>query len=128
MHNRLTPLAKQLRRNSTTAETLLWRKLRNRQMNGHKFRRQQPLGPYIADFVCHELRLIIELDGGQHANTLDRDQTRDAYLRTLGYKILRFWNNEVLENLEGVLMSIAKFAPPPPPPARGGATLQSRPR
>lgn len=122
MQNRLTPLAKQLRRQATDAETLLWRKLRNRQMNGHKFRRQQPIGPYIVDFVCPELRLVVELDGGQHAGAFERDQARDAYLRALGYTVLRFWNNEVFENLEGILTSIAEITPPPTPPARGGAT------
>jgi len=118
MQNRLTPLAKQLRRNATDAENLLWHKLRNRQMNGHKFRRQQPLGTYIVDFVCHELRLVVELDGGQHAVDTERDQTRDAHLRAQGYTVLRFWNNEVFENFEGVLTTIAEIAPP----ARGGAT------
>ena len=96
--------------------------MRKRQKNGLKFRRQQPLGPYIVDFVCPEIRLVVELDGGQHAVDVKRDQTRDAYLRTMGYTILRFWNNEVFENLEGVLTTIAEFTPPPSPPARGGAT------
>ncbi len=98
--------ANELRRNSTDAERLLWSKLRNRQLNGFKFRRQVPIGPYIADFVCWELKLIIEVDGGQHAEQAERDLARSRYLETKGFKIVRFWNNEVLGNIEGVLETL----------------------
>jgi len=121
MQKTLTPLAKRLRRDATPAETLLWRQLRNRQLGGHKFRRQQPIGAYIVDFICPELKLVVELDGGQHADVGNRDQERTAYLESSGFTGLRFWNNTVFENLEGVLMVIADFTPPPTPPARGGA-------
>ena len=118
MQKPLTPLAKRLRREATAAESLLWQRLRNRQL-GYKFRRQQPIGPYIVDFVCPELKLVVELDGGQHADARNRDQVRTAYLESSGFTVLRFWNNAVFENLEGVLTVIADFTPTPP--ARGGA-------
>jgi very-short-patch-repair endonuclease len=95
--------AKQLRRNSTEPERKLWQHLRLKIVEGHKFRRQQPVGPYICDFVCLENKLVIELDGGQHSWTTQHDVERDAWLRERGYKVLRFWNAEVLKNLDGVL-------------------------
>jgi very-short-patch-repair endonuclease len=96
-------LAKKLRYESTEAEKLVWRYLRARRLDGLKFRRQHPIGEYIADFVCLENRIIIEIDGGQHANERNKDREREAWLKNQGFKVLRFWNNEVLENLEGVL-------------------------
>ena len=98
---KLTPLARNLRRNQTDAEKRLWWHLRSRQLEGAKFVRQEQLGPHIADFACREARLAIELDGGQHSPEDDapRTQTIEAY----GYRILRFWNHDVLENTEGVL-------------------------
>lgn len=123
MQKPLTPFAKQLRRDATPAETLLWHQLRNRQLGGHKFRRQQPIGPYIVDFVCPELKLVVELDGGQHAETHSRDQARIAYLESSGFTVLRFWNNAVFENLEGVLTVIADFTPPPNPSRKGRGAL-----
>jgi very-short-patch-repair endonuclease len=96
--------ARQLRRAATDAERKLWSALRDRQLDGFKFRRQQSIGPYVVDFVCHETRLVIELDGGQHA---DRDETaRTGRIKADGYRIIRFWNNDVLGNLEGVLLRI----------------------
>ena len=106
----------------TDAERRLWQSLRQRQLNGYKFRRQQPLGPYIVDFVCFEARLIVELDGSQHQQQEAYDHARDAWLRQQGYRVLRFWNNAVFENHDGVLMSIlAKLTSPHPnPPPQGG--------
>jgi very-short-patch-repair endonuclease len=77
--------------------------LRNRRLNGLKFRRQVPVGPYVADFLCKEAMLIIEVDGGQHATQVEYDQSRDEFLRANGYQVVRFWNNEVLKNIDGVL-------------------------
>ena len=94
--------ARALRNNPTDAERFLWRQLRFWQLDGHKFRRQQPLGKYIVDFVCLERRLIIELDGGQHAEHGEYDAERDAWLRDQGFSVLRFWNDEVLKNIESV--------------------------
>jgi very-short-patch-repair endonuclease len=101
----LTDRARQLRRDSTEAEKTLWRHLRARQLNGAKFRRQHRIGPYIVDFVCLELHLIIELDGGQHAFDTP---ARTNFLVSEGYRILRFWNNEVLANPEGVHHTISQ--------------------
>jgi very-short-patch-repair endonuclease len=99
--------ARQLRKNPTDAERLLWRKLRFWQIDGFKFRRQQPLGPYIVDFVCLEKRLVIELDGGQHAQQADYDTERDDWLRNQGFVVLRFWNNDVMNNIDGATEEIA---------------------
>ncbi len=97
---------RQLRTNQTDAENRLWRHLRNRQVGGAKFRRQVPIGPYIADFVCHDAALVIELDGGQHANQQVQDSQRSAFIEHEGYRVLRFWNNDVLQNTDGVLQVI----------------------
>ncbi|WP_254434789.1 endonuclease domain-containing protein [Magnetospirillum sp. UT-4] len=113
--------ARQMRKLPTEAERRLWQLLRLRQL-GVKFRRQVPLGPYIADFACFEHRLVIEADGGQHAESAD-DRQRDAWFAENGYRVLRFWNNDIMENPEGVLMRIAEALasspPPQPSPARG---------
>ncbi len=98
-------IARRLRGNQTDMETVLWNRIRNRQIDGHKFSRQVPIGPYVCDFVCREKNLVIEVDGGQHAE-LVTDAVRDAYLIAEGYRVLRFWNNDVLGNLEGVLTTI----------------------
>jgi len=98
--------AKALRNNMTDAEKRLWIELRRRRLLGCKFRRQQPLGSYIVDFVCLSERLIIELDGGQHARELAYDRCRDHWLTEQGFTVLRFWNNNVFENIEGVLQRI----------------------
>lgn len=94
--------ARTLRRNMTEAERRIWQILRLRQLNGYKFRRQVPVGRYIADFVCQEARLIVEVDGGQHDHLSSREAERTTFLQSEGYRILRFWNNEVLRNLHGV--------------------------
>jgi very-short-patch-repair endonuclease len=101
-----TKRARTLRRDSTDAERLLWRGLRNRTFAMHKFRRQHPIGHYFVDFVCVELALIIELDGGQHAERVAADEVRTAFLEARGFRVLRFWNNDVLGNLGGVLITI----------------------
>ena len=87
----------------TDVERLLWQALRGRQCNGQRFRRQHPIGPYIADFACIEQRMVIELDGGQHQDQRVQDERRSAFLRAQGWQVLRFWNNHVLNNLDGVL-------------------------
>jgi len=101
-----TRKAKQLRRDSTVAEKKLWRALRAK-LPGFKWRRQMPVGPYIVDFACFAERLIVELDGGQHADAIDYDRSRTRLLNSQGYKVLRFWNNDVMENIDGVLEAIA---------------------
>lgn len=98
--------AKSLRRTMTDAEQKLWYYLRAHRFMGKKFKRQKPLGRYVVDFVCMEEKLIIELDGGQHAENVGCDQVRDAWLRSEGYTVLRFWNNQLLNETEGVLEQI----------------------
>ena len=116
---RPTLRAQQLRNSATRAERLLWRHLSRRQLDGHKFSRQMPIGPYICDFLCREARLVVEVDGGQHADSKP-DQARTAFIEREGYRVIRFWNNEVTENLEGVLLTIAQAlsSGPPPTPSR----------
>lgn len=113
--------AQRLRREMTDAETWLWRHLRDRQIAGAKFRRQQPIGPFVADFVCQSARLIVEADGSQHCDSRS-DSRRDGWLSGRGYRILRFWNNDILTNMDGVLAAIhaALTSPHPnPSPSRG---------
>ena len=116
----LTIFARKLRKHSTKTESHLWKYLRNRQMEGFKFRRQQPVGGYIADFVNFEKKLVIEVDGGQHA-LCSGDRIRDEWFRAEGYKVLRFWDNQVFDNLEGVLETIrdALLTPHPGPLPQG---------
>jgi very-short-patch-repair endonuclease len=102
----LTSLAAKLRKNETLAERKLWSRLHAKQMARAKFRRQQPIGRYIVDFICCEKRLIIELDGGQHIQQNGKDQVRDKWLMEQGYKVLRFWDNEIFEKFTGVLNCI----------------------
>ncbi|NTV52536.1 MAG: endonuclease domain-containing protein [Candidatus Firestonebacteria bacterium] len=102
----LTSLAVVLRKSQTKTERQLWSRLRAKQMEGLKFRRQQQVGPYIVDFICFEKKVIIELDGGQHMQQSDKDQIRDNWCREQGYKVLRFWDNEIFENFTGVLNCI----------------------
>jgi adenine-specific DNA-methyltransferase len=111
-----------LRRQITDAEKALWQILRNRQVAHAKFRRQHPIGPYVADFACLEDKLIIEADGGQHALNESTDRARAARLEALGFRILRFWNNEILSNPEGVRRTIeeALKAPHPSPLPQAG--------
>jgi very-short-patch-repair endonuclease len=98
--------ARLLRKHQTDAETRLWHCLRNRQLLGLKFRRQHAIDHYIVDFVCADLKLVVEIDGGQHAENYQYDQRRTAHLESLDYKVIRFWNNEVLTETEAVLESI----------------------
>ncbi len=118
------PLARALRRGQTEAEALLWERLRDRGLQNLKFRRQCPVERYIADFYCHESRLIVELDGGMHdlprQSEHDRNRNRDTALAELGYEVLRFRNEEVLVGIEGVLERIADRALTPLPPLPGG--------
>jgi adenine-specific DNA-methyltransferase len=95
--------AKEMRKKMPDAEILLWKLLRNRSIAGAKFRRQHPVGRYILDFYCDEQKLAIELDGSQHVDQSDYDQRRDAYLDTLDIRVLRFWNNQMLQETEAVL-------------------------
>ena len=124
-----SPHARNLRRNSTNAETAFWSRVRNRQLSGRKFRRQASIGPYIVDFLCAEANLIVELDGGQHGPEVDAART--AYLKAKNFHLIRFWNNDVLLNMEGMLLVVldelsrasAEAAPPSPnplPPAGEG--------
>jgi very-short-patch-repair endonuclease len=106
--NPKTTRARQLRRSFTDAERKLWTHLRGRQLRGVKFRRQQPLGPYIVDFCSLDPKLVIEVDGGQHAQEVERDAIRTAALEQMGYGVIRFWNNDVLQNIEGVWERIAE--------------------
>ena len=98
-------IARRLRANQTDAETALWNRIRNRQIDGHKFTRQVPILGYICDFVCREKCLVLEVDGGQHSESA-ADAIRDRRLSEEGYRVLRFWNNDVLGNIEGVLTTI----------------------
>ena len=95
-----------MRKTPSPAEARLWAYLRNHQRLGFSFRRQHPVGPYIVDFCCSKAKLIIELDGGQHIDQECYDQTRTAYLQEKGYKVFRFWNNQVMDEIEGVILVI----------------------
>ena len=118
----------------TAAERRIWSRLRARRLQGLSFRRQFPIGSYIVDFICPEARLIIEIDGGQHALIeANRDRMRDAWLREQGFVVLRFWNNEVLTNLTGVLERIAETLNQPLPPSltlprKGGGDTPNLPQ
>jgi very-short-patch-repair endonuclease len=101
-----TTKARELRNNSTDAERRLWQKLKRRQIAGVKFRRQQPIGPYIVDFVCFERRVAVEVDGGQHSEQLHQDEQCTHWLEAQGYRVLRFWNNDVLANTEDVAQAV----------------------
>jgi len=116
----LTGIARRLRKNSTNTEQHLWGHLRDRQLENFKFRRQHAIGKYVVDFVNLERKVVIELDGGQHALN-PGDKMRDECLRAEGYKVLRFWDNEVFSNLEGVLANIrnALLTPHPDPLPQG---------
>ena len=98
--------ARQLRQRSTDAETALWHELRNRQLLGYRFKRQHPIGPYIVDFVCLEQKLVVELDGGQHLESVEYDKERSSYLNDMGLTVARFWNNQVLAEMDGVKEAI----------------------
>ena len=114
--------ARELRKNATRAELALWDQLRNRQVRGVRFNFQRPIGPYICDFVARTPKLIVEVDGGQHALNVETDARRTAFLKMLGYRLIRFWNNDVLENIERVVAAIEQalaVRPSPTPPGNG---------
>ena len=112
--------ARRLRVEQTLAEHRLWTRLRARQLDGCHFRRQSPIGGYVVDFVCRRRRLVVEVDGGQHAERREADAARTAWLERRGYKVVRFWNRDVLETVEGVVEAILAELRDrdPPPPAR----------
>ena len=99
-------LARKLRQNQTDVEKKLWFLLRDRRLLGFKFRRQQPIGKYVADFCCFEQKLIVEVDGGQHSIAANRDEERTSASKRNGFRVLRFWNNDVMNNIDGVIISI----------------------
>jgi very-short-patch-repair endonuclease len=117
--------AKTLRRSMTDAEQELWYHLRAHRFMGRKFKRQKPIGHYVVDFVCLEEKLIVELDGGQHAENLEYDQERDSWLRSQGYTVLRFWNNELMNETEGVLEKIRLTLSPNPSPTNAPSPQSS---
>ena len=106
---KLQNFARELRKSMTDAERRLWRYLRSEQLNGIRFRRQYVIGNYITDFASPEIRLIVELDGGQHAIQQAYDQQRSAFLQSQGYRVLRFWNHDVLQQTESVLAEIRQY-------------------
>jgi very-short-patch-repair endonuclease len=112
--------ARRLRHNQTDAERLLWFRLRDRRLDGWKFWRQFPVDHYIVDFFCADAHLIIELDGGQHAVRTDADAQRTKVLEAMGYMVLRYWNNDVMQNIDGVLedvyAALKRHRPEPPHP------------
>jgi very-short-patch-repair endonuclease len=115
--------ARELRRSLTDAERKLWQLLRSRQLSHLKFRRQVPLGPWIADFVSYEHKIIVEADGGQHVDS-ERDKARDVDLAARGFRVIRFWNNDILTNTNGVLEQILATIETSPSP---GSSLRSDP-
>lgn len=112
MKNRLTRIARSLRKRMTDAERRLWKALRGKQLEGLKFRRQQPIGAYIVDFVCFEKRIVVEADGSRHyeGEQMQKDFERDRRLREQGFQVLRFTNREIMSNTEGVILSILEHA------------------
>ena len=127
----LKPHARDMRKNQTEAEKILWHHLSHSQVNGYRFRRQHPMGGrYIVDFICLEQKLIIELDGGQHANQQAYDAQRTAFLEAEGYRVIRFWNNEVMENMEaawGKIVETLRSPPPQPSPLQGEGVFVGSP-
>jgi very-short-patch-repair endonuclease len=124
-------LTRELRRRQSDAEEKLWLNIRNREIVGFKFRRQQAIGKYIVDFISFDMKLIIEIDGGQHndLDILEKDKRRTIWLEGQGYRLLRFWNHDVLENLDGVLFTIKEYisnscTPSPGLSRRGRGTEQ----
>ncbi len=109
-NSKLKQLSQELRKNMTYAERLLWSKLRMKQVKGFMFSRQKPIGEYIADFYCHKANIVVEVDGGQHFSneSIEYDNIRNEFMESMGIKVLRFTNNEVTENIEGVIAIIEK--------------------
>ena len=123
---RPTRRARELRNSATEAEKLLWSRLRRSQLGGLKFSRQMPIAGHFADFVCRSARLVVELDGSQHLENAEADAARTHRIEAAGYRVLRFWNNDLTSNMDGVLETILKAAreagrgPTPQPPPAGG--------
>lgn len=107
--------SRELRQNATDVERILWKELRSRRFAGYKFRRQYPIDPYIVDFCCLRHRLVIELDGGQHAENESQDRVRTAFLEAKGFKVLRFWNTDVLQKKEAIMQLVLDALIPPSP-------------
>ena len=127
MGSNLTELAKNLRKKSTDTENYLWLFLKNRQIEGIKFRRQEPLGRFILDFVSYDRKIVIEVDGGQHNLDKDKDRARDRWLKSQGYEVIRFWDHDVLENKDVVLEVIReKLLTPHPDPLPQGERKSSK--
>ncbi len=127
-NHQLVQRAKSARKTPTGPEKKLWDKIKAKQLGNHKFRRQEPIGRYIADFTCYEKKLIIEIDGDTHANSAEYDKRRTQELNNLGFKVIRFSNREILENIEGVLLAILTTLnnpPPSPPSGRGDSKASS---
>jgi len=119
-YKRPTARSRELRTNATLAERRLWRRLSARQVAGFRFNRQFPIGPFICDFVSRSAKLIVEVDGGQHSDQAKADARRTTYLKSQGYRVVRFWNNDVIENTDGVVEVIARILAdsPSPDPSR----------
>jgi len=114
--------SRELRLNATEAERKLWAQLSARKVSGVRFNRQFPIGPFICDFVSRTTKLVIEVDGGQHAVDVEKDAARTAFLKSQGYRVIRFWNNDVIERIDGVISEIERVlttCPPPTPPING---------
>ena len=129
-NQRLVKFAKQMRTDATPAEARLWSVLRAKNLDGWKFKRQVPLGPFIADFVCFDARLVIEADGGQHSEC-ESDDMRDRWFVDNGFRVLRFWNNEVMDNIDGVVAVLRQALTPSPTspstvPAQGFVSSPAR--
>jgi very-short-patch-repair endonuclease len=122
--NKSRTYSKHLRTNMTKAEVVLWSQLKSRKLNGHRFNRQQPIDPYIADFVCRAHMLVVEVDGTTHSNDdeLAHDLRRTKFLQAKGWQVLRIGNLDIYENLDGVLEAIACKLPPPPVPGTSPAS------
>ena len=106
--SKLTPVARKLRFDQTEAEKMMWSKVRDRRLMGLKFRRQVPIEGYVVDFMCVERGLIVELDGGQHADMVEKDKERTDVLESKGFLVKRYWNNDVLTNMDGVLIDLSE--------------------
>ena len=119
-YKRPTARSRELRLNATEAERRLWQQISARKIAGVRFNRQFPIGPFICDFVSRTAKLVIEVDGGQHAVDVTKDEARTAYLEAQGYRVIRFWNNDVLDRIEGVVSEIERALAdmPSPNPSR----------
>lgn len=131
LRERARARARSLRETPTDAESLLWYHLRDRRLADHKFRRQRPIGPYFADFACLEAKLIVELDGGQHVDAATYDESRTRFMEAQGYRVLRFWNNEVLTQTDAVreriLRALQEGSPHPSPLPQAGEGARQQP-